>query len=90
MSKPTEVEAARYMADAVNNMSFKGKEFAQEMGRQHRTLQQNFTRACVAWLEHLAEMEKAGRFDLRNEDSCKLARKIIDTTDERDRYLSYV
>ncbi len=49
--------------------------FVKEMGREHRTLQQGFTRLCRAWLLHLARLEEC-HYDLRNEASVELARKI--------------
>ncbi len=49
--------------------------FIQEMGREHRTLQQGFTRLCRAWFLHLAAL-KEFQYDLRNEASVELAKKI--------------
>ena len=65
-------EAAESIARFVNNMTHDPKEFAEAMSRQHRTLQQNFTGACVAWLQHLASLDE-GQYDLRNEASVQLA-----------------
>jgi len=50
--------------------------FVREMGREHRTLQQGFTRLCRAWFLHLATL-KEFQYDLRNEASVELARKIM-------------
>jgi hypothetical protein len=68
------------MADFVNSFGeIHLRDFIEEMGyRTHRTLQQNFTRLCFMWLDFLAEMGKQGRYDLRNEASCKMARQIVD------------
>ena len=49
--------------------------FIREMGREHRTLQQGFTRLCQAWFLHLATL-KEFQYDLRNEASVELAKKI--------------
>jgi hypothetical protein len=49
--------------------------FIREMGREHRTLQQGFTRLCRAWFLYLATLEES-HYDLRNEASVELARKI--------------
>ena len=49
--------------------------FIREMGREHRTLQQGFTRLCRAWFLHLASL-KEFQYDLRNEASVELAKKI--------------
>jgi hypothetical protein len=67
-------EVAQYMSNYVN--SFGGYEaFCDEMSKEHRTLQQNFTKLCIAWLKTLA---KAEHFDPRNEASVQLARKIVE------------
>lgn len=53
------------------------KEVARAMSiHLHRTLQQNFTRLCIAWFLRLAQMEEEGSYDLRNEASCKLAKTL--------------
>ena len=49
--------------------------FVKQMSRQHRTLQQAFTRICQAWFLHLASLEES-HYDLRNEASVELAKKI--------------
>ena len=51
--------------------------FIQQMGNEHRTLQQSFTGLCLKWLKHLADLPD-DRFDLRNEASVNLAREIFD------------
>ena len=55
--------------------------FVKEMGREHRTLQQGFTRLCRRWLLHLAALEEC-RYDLRNEASVELAKKIKATLED--------
>lgn len=62
-----------------------------KMANQHRTLQQNMTRFCVGWLEHLAVLSKdSDRYsDLRNEDSMKLAKEFVEKM-ESSRYLRNV
>jgi hypothetical protein len=61
--------------------------FVKAMTRQHRTLQQNFTRLCVAWLLELA---KAKQCDLRNADSVRLAKLFVERIPEDERYLPLV
>ena len=46
------------------------------MARQHRTLQQNFTRFCLSWLRYLASLNE-NQYDARNEASVKLAKKMV-------------
>jgi len=76
MSKTKEEEFAETCGNAVNPMGFGVEEFAKAMGRQHRTLQQNFTKACFAWIQHLASLEE-NQYDLRNEASVKACKKIL-------------
>jgi len=83
-------ECVRVVSDMVNNMSFNEKKFATLFTGEHRTLQQNFTRVCVAWLEQLAEQKMLGRYDLRNQDSVDLGEAFVKCIAERARYLSHV
>lgn len=71
-----EEDFAKICADSVNPMGFSPEKFAKAMGRQHRTLQQNFTRVCFAWIQHLASLE-ANEYDLRNKASVETCRKIL-------------
>ena len=71
-------ETVSVMSNFVNGMGADYKEFARLMGNEHRTLQQNFTKLCVAWLKHLSEVEY---YDLRNEGSVKFAQSIKDQLD---------
>lgn len=62
------MEIAQYV-----NCNHDNKKFVKAMAREHRTLQQQFTRTCVEWLLDLAEREN---YDLRNEASVKFAKSI--------------
>lgn len=53
---------------------------------EHRTIQQNMMRFCVAFIEEMANQG----FDGRNQESVLLARKIVENTDAFDRYLPYI
>ena len=73
-------KTAKEMADAIlgylNNFSNEPtEELVKELLRQHRTLQQCFSRFCLRWFERIAESPHG--FDLRNEASVKLAREIM-------------
>lgn len=61
-----------------------------EMAREHRTIQQNFTALCVAWLEELARKAEAGDFDLRNEAACNLGKRFVGAVPALDRILPYI
>lgn len=57
------------------------KVFLEQMARDHRTLQQSFTRLCVGWFRMMATPEF--RYDGRNEDSVMLA---VDMKEVLDRH----
>jgi len=63
--------------------------FVDEMSCQHRTLQQNFTRMCAAWLEHLGT-NVAEQYDLRNEASVMLGREFVEKIPPEKRHLPTV
>jgi len=81
------VEAAKQMSNFVNCFGHGIEAFIEEMNCQHRTLQQSFTGLCVAWLENLAEHE---HYDLRNEQSVKLAKLFVEKIDSVDRHLPLI
>lgn len=68
-------EAVKFISNYLNSFSVGYDEFAKGMAMEHRTLQQGFTRLCVAWLKQLSETEY---YDLRNEASVKFAQSIQD------------
>ena len=70
-----DIDAVNYMSNYVNSMSSDYKEFAQKMSCEHRTLQQNFTKLCIAWLKQLSETEY---YDLRNQASVEFAKSVKD------------
>jgi len=72
----------------VNSMSFKPDYFIEKMSRDHRTLQQSFTKLCLQWLEYVASDEY--RIDARNEGSHEVCKRIIEMwRDQADLGLSY-
>jgi hypothetical protein len=71
-----EEKFAQACADAVNPMGFSPKKFCAALARQHRTLQQGFTRLCFAWIKHLASLE-GHEYDLRNAASVQVCKKIV-------------
>lgn len=73
-------QISRYL-NTMGNDRLSG--LVEELGRDHRTLQQKFTRLCMLWMEHLAGQQ---HFDMRNEASVMLARKIMELP-ARDRAL---
>ena len=71
----TVFEAVNTMTDYVNSFNCDYNEFAQKMGMEHPTLQQNFTKLCCAWLKHLATTDY---WDARNKASVDFAKSIKD------------
>lgn len=63
------------ITDFVNSYSLDQDQFNQTMSREHRTLQQSFTRLCLKWIEHVASDEY--RTDGRNEASHDICDKLI-------------
>jgi len=72
---------AKLCTRAVNSYSFNYKEFCKAMALEHKTLQQSFTRLCLAWIRHCAELED-WQIDGRNEFSVKVCRIIAKALDE--------
>ena len=70
-------EAARKLADALNEMSFDVDVFADELLRQHRTLQQNAFGAFLATVKEWAALTPS-HFDARNEFTVEQSRKIVE------------
>lgn len=76
---------ANVLLSMVNTISIVDteSEFIQELSYGHRTLQQSFTRLCLAWLKHQASDFRNGNYDLRNEASCRLANNIVEKFSEQ-------
>lgn len=70
-------EAAQAVSNIVNYGGTGVQGFLEEMGRDHRTLQQSFTRLCLQWLEQVATRKGPMFIDPRNEASQKVAEKLI-------------
>jgi len=66
---------AREMSNFVNSFSSDHQGFITEMGKDHRTLQQSFTKLCLKWIEFVASDDY--RFDLRNQDSHEVCQKMV-------------
>ena len=73
--KTVDVDIVKAISNYVNSYSSDYKEFARLMSCEHRTLQQQFTKLCIAWLKELSETEN---YDLRNEASVKFAQSVKD------------
>ena len=74
-------ELATQVAYVLNSFGFSNKDFCEEMGREHRTLQQSFTRLCINWLRYCAEME---HYDDRNRASVMVGKIVAKALDDND------
>ena len=74
--KPNAKELVEQITDYVNTFSLNPGAFNEAMSREHRTLQQSFTRLCLKWLENCASDDY--RHDLRNQDSHDVCKAMID------------
>jgi predicted pyridoxine 5'-phosphate oxidase superfamily flavin-nucleotide-binding protein len=70
-------ETARNLANAVNEMGFDVDVFADELLRQHRTLQQSAFGAFLATVKAWAALAPS-HFDARNEFTVDQSRKIVE------------
>lgn len=67
---------ANEITNYLNTFGDKSEDFNEAMSNQHRTLQQNFTRLCLGWIEHCASEEY--RYDGRNEASHNTSKVILE------------
>ncbi len=70
-------EAARNLAQAVNEMGFDVDVFTDELLRQHRTLQQTAFGAFLATVKAWAALAPS-HFDARNEFTVEQSREIVE------------
>jgi hypothetical protein len=78
--EPPDMQAAVEALSNVANHGASGKEFVESMANEHRTLQQAMTGLMLAWFKHLAALPE-GHYDLRNEASVRIAKKIMTAVD---------
>jgi hypothetical protein len=75
-----QVQATVSALSKIANRSLSPELFVQCMDREHRTLQQSMSGLMLAWFKHLAELP-AGHYDLRNQASVEIARKVMTATE---------
>lgn len=73
MKKDKNQEIASTIMEAVNCFVDE-KEITKSMSKEHRTLQQSFTRLCVEWLKALSTTPY---YDYRNEASVDFAKALM-------------
>lgn len=81
---------AEAVSNMLNSMGFNPELFCEEMKKDHRTLQQNFTRLCLEWIKTCASEDYA--HDDRNRASHVKCKAIVDTmsTDPAWDFLPYI
>lgn len=72
-------EQVNQVTDMLNSFSFDYEGFCKQMCREHRTLQQSFTRLCIHWLSTCAGDNY--QYDGRNEASHDIAKALIESQD---------
>ena len=77
MNAITAKEAERAFSDFVNNMCSDDQGFAEALMNDHRTLQQSAMRVFMLCIREWAKCNESGRYDGRNEYTCKLAAAIM-------------
>ena len=81
-------EAQGSLSRFANSYISSEEAFVDCVMRDHRTLQQGMFRLFVACIREWAKAYDEGRYDLRNEQTCKLCKRIVEKTD--DLYLPFV
>lgn len=72
-------DKVQQVSDMLNSFSFDPEKFCEEMTKEHRTLQQSFTRLCIHWLCTCARDDY--KYDGRNEASHEIAKALISSQD---------
>lgn len=82
--------AAEALINAVNEMSFDNAAFVETVRRTHPTIQQCLAGAVFALIRGWDEDFKSSNFDLRNEDTARIAHKMMSTLTGDDLYTRYI
>lgn len=77
-----EKQLAIHITNEINCI-FDYKAFVEQMSREHRTLQSEFTTLCLGWLLKCREMYEADRYDGRNEHACRTGKVLMDYLENR-------
>ena len=88
-------EIKQIFSELFNELNFMGNEgnvqdaLKEVLGEQHRTLQQNYFRyVIVPSIQVFADKQEKHFTDLRNEDSCELAQKLLPLA--KNAYLPFI
>ena len=86
-TKESKIEKEKQLAIHISNeinCIFDRNAFVEQMSREHRTLQSEFTSLCLEWLFKCREMYEADNYDGRNEYSCKAGKILMDYFEKGD------
>ena len=72
-----EQQLAIHITNAIN-CAFDYKAFVEQMSREHKTLQSDFTTLCLEWLLKCREMFENDNFDGRNMYACRVGKIFMD------------
>ena len=78
-----EKQLAITITDAING-SFSNRKFVEQMAKEHRTLQADFTTLCLDWLLKCREMYEEENYDGRNYLACKSGKVLMDHLEKGD------
>lgn len=73
---------ARTFGDFVNGQMCSARKVAEAMARDHRYLQAEMFRVCLAYIRVLSENYEKGYYDPRNEYACRTSKRIVEFLDE--------
>lgn len=72
----------RFFSNFVNGKLTSKRDVANRMAGEHRYLQSEMFKVCMAYIEKLEEMYANGRYDGRNSYACETSSKIIKALSE--------
>lgn len=75
---------ARFFSSFANGKLTSRKHVAEVMCNEHRWIQNEMFKVCLAYIKKLAENYEDGRFDGRNQYAAETSKKIIDYFKEID------
>jgi hypothetical protein len=74
---------ARFFGEFVNGRCGSVEHVSKAMCREHRYLQGQMFKVCVAYIKELAKAYKDGRYDARNEFACEEASLMAEAYEHR-------
>ena len=86
MSRKTGKEMAIEFSEFVNVSTHDGQEFADQVTREHRYLQQEMFNAMLKCIENWADAYDSGRYDVRNEYAVRASKAMIEGLKEKGLY----